>query len=66
MEHNADPATEYANFHIRRATAEMLGNIGFTSVSHISLDTLSSITRKYFELLCRDAGNYADAGKEAN
>lgn len=63
MEHDNDPATEYARFHLRRATAEILENIGFTSVSHISLDTLASITRKYFEKLCRDAANRANHGK---
>ncbi|KAH7678279.1 hypothetical protein AAVH_41822, partial [Aphelenchoides avenae] len=60
MEHDKDPATEYARFHMRRATAEMLENVGFTSVSQVSLDTLSSITRKYFEQLCRDAANRAN------
>lgn len=52
----------YEISHVRRATAKILNNIGFSTASKSCILILSSIFKKYYEMLSATTYHYANFG----
>lgn len=52
----------YEKSQIRRATAKILDNVGFSTATQSSILVLSSIFEKYYEMLCLTTFQYANFG----